>query len=390
VTAIHDHAAKLLQPRLREQVIRILAAARDRGLIPAAGGPLSINLDLTTACDHACVHCTDAAVLNRSPRFADGVVADSLTVLARHGLRSVILIGGGEPTLHPGFGEVVRAIKGLGLQCAVVSHGGHAERIAAVARLFSPGDWVRFSLDAGTEATHHALHRPRGLAARGLAEICADAAGLRARNPALDLGFSFLVTWDGGQGFPDNVDEIPQAARLARESGFSYVTYKPLLVRAADGAQEVPGDDAALRTRIRRALDAARAEARPGFRVVESTNLVALLDPAAAAPLKEQPPRCFLHLLRQVLTPAGVYGCPGWRGAPDNRIGPADAYATEEGFLRARAATFALFSSFDAAHRCRGVTCLYNPTNRWLAAMAEDPGFPAGLEGAGEERDTFL
>jgi hypothetical protein len=186
------------------------------------------------------------------------------------------------------------------------------------------------------------------------------------------------------------VAEIPVAARLARESGFSYVTYKPLLVRTANGAQEVPGDHDALRARVRRALDAARAEARTGFRVVESTNLVALLDPVAATPFREQPPRCFLHLLRQVLTPAGVCGCPGWRGAPDTRIGPADAYATEEGFFRARAATFALFQGFDAAQRCRGVTCLYNPTNRWLATVAEDPAFPAGLEGEGEERDTFL
>jgi wyosine [tRNA(Phe)-imidazoG37] synthetase (radical SAM superfamily) len=133
-------------------------------------------------------------VLNRGPRFAEGVAVDSVTVLARHGLRSVILIGGGEPTLHPEFGEVVRTIKELGLQCAVVSHGGHIERIAAVAPLFIPGDWVRLSLDAGTEATWQALHRPRGRAPRGLDLICADAGGLRARNNAINLGFSFLVT----------------------------------------------------------------------------------------------------------------------------------------------------------------------------------------------------
>ena len=84
--------------------------------------PLSINLDLTTACNYACDHCIDWDILN-SKREARGRAAAPVDSRAWRsaGLRSVILIGGGEPTLYPGFVEFVVFLKELGL--AVV--GGH-------------------------------------------------------------------------------------------------------------------------------------------------------------------------------------------------------------------------------------------------------------------------
>ncbi|MCA9001216.1 MAG: radical SAM protein, partial [Planctomycetes bacterium] len=109
--AIHDFSAKLRQPdvvdHLREYVDwrKAVGRARESGQPePSAPNraPISINLDLTVACNYRCTHCIDWDILNTGHRLADANLRESLAWMARHGLRSVILIGGGEPTLYPG------------------------------------------------------------------------------------------------------------------------------------------------------------------------------------------------------------------------------------------------------------------------------------------------
>ena len=70
--------------------------------------PISINLDLTTACNYACDHCVDLDILNTGIRFDHDKLLESIKVMAERDMKSVIVIGGGEPTLYPKFEEVIR------------------------------------------------------------------------------------------------------------------------------------------------------------------------------------------------------------------------------------------------------------------------------------------
>ena len=131
--------------------------------------------------------------------------------MAERGLRSVILIGGGEPTLHPGFESFVRFAKGLSLQIAVVSNGSRGDRLLEIADALGPGDWLRLSLDAGSDELFRAMHRPvsRSLT---LDEICAWVPRIKARNPGLRIGYSYIIVWRGasrdGVALHENIDEI--------------------------------------------------------------------------------------------------------------------------------------------------------------------------------------
>ena len=64
----HDFGAKLRQrsvvQRLREYVTWQRRLKTDPGVPPASFGPLSVNLDLTLACNFACPHCVDSTILN--------------------------------------------------------------------------------------------------------------------------------------------------------------------------------------------------------------------------------------------------------------------------------------------------------------------------------------
>src|ERR1039457_879367 len=197
-TAIHDFVEKLSQSAVVDDVLRYAIGASSKrsvvsaffGAKPVSQGPLSINLDLTVACNHACPHCIDESILNSGARFPFSEVVASLTTLRIVGLRSVILIGGGEPTLYPEFEQVVQVAAALGLRVGIVSNGSRLDQLAAAAQYLGPGDWIRFSLDAGSNEVFQRTHRPRKPIT--LEAICAGPRAIKNVNPKVSCGFSFV------------------------------------------------------------------------------------------------------------------------------------------------------------------------------------------------------
>ncbi len=402
---VHDFAAKLQQPSLWDSVVdyvawsRALRAAaadgRERPPIPDRAPP-SINLDLTTACNYACDHCIDWDILNSKVRHADDDLRASLREMAARGLKSVILIGGGEPTLYPGFVSFVVFLKELGLHVAVVSNGSKNEKILEIAPHLGPQDWVRLSLDAGSNETFRRMHKP-SRASLTLDEICSYVPKIKAANPRFAMGFSYVITWRGGTRddvhVVENIHEMVDAAQRARDAGFDYISYKPFLERSGEGAEVLDPRKAeqaldVVRARMRALLDEARRLERPGFRVLASTNLRVLLS-GEWTETSAQPRTCHMQFLRQVLTPNGLYNCPAHRGVEKARIADKDAYADAERTRRTQAATADILARFDASHECREVTCLYHSTNWWLERMIESGDIPAKAPGT-EGEDWFL
>ena len=189
--AIHDFEAKLRQPGAAPTLEayvdwrRAVRRAREAGEEPPPPdqAPVSINLDLTTACNFKCTHCIDWDILNSGVRLDMQALRLSLERMARNGLRSVILIGGGEPTIHPGFVELVGTLKELELQVAVVSNGSRGDRLLEVAPLLTHGDWIRLSLDSGSNELFEAMHLPNDRTVT-LDEICSLLAILGPRSKA--------------------------------------------------------------------------------------------------------------------------------------------------------------------------------------------------------------
>ena len=359
--------------------------------------PLSINLDLTTACNYACDHCIDWDILNSKVRHEDEALRDSIRNMARGGMRSVILIGGGEPTLYPGFVSFAEFLKELDLQVAVVSNGSRNDRILKIAPSLGKGDWVRLSLDSASNHTFQQMHNPSRKSLT-LDEICAWIAKIKAANSTFDMGFSFVITWRGGARgdvkVVENIHEIVAAAERARRAGFDYISYKPFLERTESGSEVMDPEktEAELRDVVRRiqaSMDEARGLERPGFRVMESTNLRMLIR-GDWRDYTHQPRMCHMQTLRQVLTPLGLYNCPAHRGVAKARIGEKNAYGNEDSVRSTAEATKGILDRFDASRECANVTCLYNSTNWWLEGMIESPDSREDLKDLPDRRDYFL
>lgn len=403
VERVHDFAQKLQQPSLWGKVVDYVKWQRAMRAAVAAGkpapdmpdlAPLSINLDLTTACNYKCDHCIDWDILNSKEKHEDQELRNSISRMAERGLRSVILIGGGEPTLYPGFVPFVQFLKQLGLSVAVVSNGSRGERLLQAAPFFGEGDWIRLSLDSGSNEVFRRMHNPSS-ATTNLDEICSWMPKIKAANPALQLGFSFVITWKGGSRgavkIIENIHEMVMASQRASDAMFDYISFKPFLERQEDGAEvmdpaKTEAELQAVIARIQANLAEARAVVRPGFRVLASTNLRVLMS-GTWRDYTKQPKVCHMQMLRQVVTPLGTFNCPAHRGVEKAQLGGKGLWEVPPA---AQHATAQILGSFDASHECREVTCLYNSTNWWLEEMV-NAGAELPAEAPGQEqRDWFL
>lgn len=409
---MHNFMDKLVQPdvieRLKEYVAWQIAwregHANGMSLDDALKStpeyaPLSINLDLTTACNYRCGHCVDMDILNTGIRHEHNQLMDALTGMIEKGLKSVIIIGGGEPTAYPAFGEVVCHLKSHDVSVGVVTNGSLMKRVEDVCDVLGPKDWVRLSLDSADNDTFVKMHRP-GNKKCTLDWICEHIPPIKERNPAFGIGFSFIIVWDNctanDEQIIDNTAEIYAAAERAKQYRFDYISYKPFLVRAEANNAEVvdlANDEGARLDKtialIRREVDRAKTLEDGTFKVVESTNL-RVLENRSFRDYTRQPHNCHMQFFRQVLSPLGVFNCPVYRHVPQAMVGEKHAYATAQQRRDTLKNTLRLIDKFDATDECSEVTCLYNHANWAIEELIRNPEKLAQLTASPARQDYFL
>ena len=410
LSSIHDFAAKLLQPEVLPRVKEyVLWHAKMRGAVEAGEllddlssvpefAPVSINLDITTACNYACDHCVDMDILNQPIKYAHDNLRDSLKLMAEKGLKSVIVIGGGEPTVYRHFEDAILYMKELGLQVSIVSNGSGMARIDKIADSLEEGDWIRLSLDSGSDPTFQAMHKPKRPIT--LDEICDGVKQVMRKPRPFKLGFSFIVTWRGASindtNIIENIGEMQEGALRARRYKFDYISFKPFLNRAPENNAEVVGireEEAHFEdtiARIRTSVEEARKLETEDFQVYEATNLK-VLENRSWHTYTEQPRHCHMQFFRQVLSPLGMYNCPVYRNQPHGKLGVKEAYSSPEHLAQTRAETGRLIRDFDANQQCKHVSCLYNHVNWWLEDLVQNPHKLDELQAASmKEPDFFL
>lgn len=402
---IHDFTSKLRQSSIFPQIMNYINWQRNRSTsindnkepgMEFWRSPISINLDLTTACNFRCDHCIDLDILNSKTKFDHSQLLISLENMISNGLRSVILIGGGEPTLYQKFEDIVRFLKEHSIQIAIVSNGSRNERIYEVAGILTKKDWVRLSLDAGTNDTFVKMHKPRNNVS--LEKICSWVPKIRKRNPELSVGFSFIVTWkrsmsNGETIIVPNIDEIVTATKLARKNNFSYISLKPLLDRYPNRAEVIDPstinnfDETMLQ--IRKEINMAKDCETKNFKVIESTNLKALENGSWKKYLK-QPRTCHIQIIRQILSPNGLFNCPAHRDTENARIANADIFSDKSDLGKMQRTLISMLDNFDASKECSGVTCIYNQVNWWIDKAITDNVNPVELESTQDGEDFFF
>jgi len=374
----HDFSSKLRQHATFQRLKEYVQWQRKRGAdspnveLPIFS-PISINLDLTSSCNFSCPFCVDSKLINSGKSLTLEEVKKTIDTLDSHGLLSVILIGGGEPTLHKDFEKIIRYIKSKRLQIGIVTNGSRLEKVDAIVEALEEKDWVRISVDAAGERVFKELHHPRTQVT--LNRILEKAKEVKKRNPVVSLGYSFVVVWEdaeiNGRKLCPNMDEMVGSVERAGEFCFDYISFKPCLVRWNESQRETllknvgKTKEEEIIDQIKIRLQQARRLAGDRVKILESSNLKAMLN-REIDQIKRQPKRCHMQFFRTVVTPFGIFHCPAFRGVEAAQIGERNGYEGERAFKESLKKMAESIITFDAAGECRDVGCFYNRTNWWL------------------------
>jgi MoaA/NifB/PqqE/SkfB family radical SAM enzyme len=215
----------------------------DRIAAIKAGGrpaPVNIEIDLSNRCSHGCSWCRFAYTHTRGPlkgkqdkpanHIDGGDLMDAdlagyiLTQLSAAGVKSITWTGGGEPTLHPRFNEIIQWADRVGLEQGMYTHGGHIDDDKAhlLKRIFK---WVYISLD---ECTREDFKASKGV--DRFDNVLSGVSRLALATGDATVGVGFLL-------HRGNRDKIDSMVHLGHKLGADYVQFRPVIAydQAAPG-----------------------------------------------------------------------------------------------------------------------------------------------------------
>jgi pyruvate-formate lyase-activating enzyme len=187
--------------------------------------PVTVELDLTNRCGHACPECAGGKV---DPTAAlDTIEAlDYVHQIRDLGAKGLILTGGGEPLAHPDCAAVATEAARVGLDVGLITNGGLLDD-DSIATLVACCTWIRVSLDAGEEHQYRRVHgRGGGEFRRVLARIAALGQRKQDAGPDCTIGVGYLLDAGNLAGAP------VLAAQLADMPGVDYLQLRPFHGRA--------------------------------------------------------------------------------------------------------------------------------------------------------------
>ena len=355
--------------------------------------PLIVEFDPTTKCNLACPDCISGSLLNQKSIETDRIET-LVHEMIEMGVKGVILIGGGEPMMHPKAGWIIETLGRNGVAVGITTNGLYLRKHMDVTAAYT--DWVRVSVDAATPETFQRI-RPSRAGTSLFGEVI-DAMTEFAQRKKGKLGYSFMIYSEGSYGFevaPEiseagrakldplksaiktNVDEIYDAAKLAKSIGCDYFEVKPMY----DVNHFSVMQKASIAERAEAQLLQCKSLEDGGFMIIEALKLRASLR--GESNLEPKPyTKCRVAQMRTLVTPSGVYVCPYFRGVQHKKIGDVTHASLQEvwhGEERRR-----VMDKLDPSVDCP-MHCIRNDSNLYIESLIEN-----GPDAVIDDYDVFI
>ncbi len=212
----------LVSPFEKNKILRWTHLAKEilEGQMPR---PLMAVVFPSYVCNHNCQGCSYGEVNRNENVFSDPKnFAELLRSLGGLDLKAIEFSGGGEPTLHPEFGELIRQAANQGFKLGLLTNGSLLSGRTAdlVVRHFT---YVRVNLDASDVKVYNQIHRPPDVhgfqtVLENLEEIVAKR---NRRDSRLRVGAKVLVC-------QSNMNFLEDIINLSKDVGCDYVQFKPM------------------------------------------------------------------------------------------------------------------------------------------------------------------
>ncbi len=186
------------------------------GQIPV---PEVVEIFPTNFCNFNCPHC------RCKPYHRDDTASMDIDILRRlfdelkfHGVRNLELSGGGEPLVHPKITDLFDCIIQNGFRVGLITNGYPlVESDSLKEKVAECCSWIRFSVDAFTDAGYQRVHGKKDIRYRELKQTIAGL--VRSAGGQFKIGIKTLVSKLNAS---DAMLAIPQAL----ETGVNYVQIK--------------------------------------------------------------------------------------------------------------------------------------------------------------------
>jgi MoaA/NifB/PqqE/SkfB family radical SAM enzyme len=202
-----DVSSELLSPFNPLKILHYGDRLQDlifKGKIPT---PAMVSFDFSNPCNHKCVWCSwEEHRIEEGGMLPEEVFWSILDDCKELGITGYEVCGGGEPLIHPHATEFLSALGDAGDLLLITNGSRLTPEIADKCKT------IRISLDAAYGDTHFKLHQ-----AVNFEEILDNIAGAARRTR---VGLGFLI-------HPDNYEEIPNFAVMARELGCEFAHIRP-------------------------------------------------------------------------------------------------------------------------------------------------------------------
>ena len=186
--------------------------------------PITVKIDLTNVCNHNCPGCIDAELIaNDNNELPLELLKQLLQDLKSIGVKGINYTGGGEPTAHKKFADVIRYTADLGFSIGLICNGSlfHKESIP-MEELLKHFDWIRVSLDAYDHDTHIRTHGSKATFDQTVENMQDLARIKREQGLNVTLGAGYITNQ-----YEDMDRQCWRFVELCKDTGIDYAQLRP-------------------------------------------------------------------------------------------------------------------------------------------------------------------
>jgi len=198
--------------------------------------PVTLEIDPSNACNHSCPFCIsghlhlskykDTELFNRT-MLSDDIFRSLIKELVTLDIQAINWTGGGEPTLNPNLGEMIRFVKeNSKIQMGMFSNGTLLKKFNLFETIVKSLTWIRISIDAGNAETYNKLRVTNSsnnfqVVMDNIKELVENKKKFKSD---ITIGAGFVVT-------RENYKEILDFARFFKDIDVDYCQFKPEIIQ---------------------------------------------------------------------------------------------------------------------------------------------------------------
>lgn len=182
--------------------------------------PIYVEISPYGGCNHRCTFCALDYMGYENIGLDFDVLKNTLTNMAKKGVKSVMFAGEGEPLLFKDLDLIVEHCSSIGIDTSLTTNFVPLNK-KNIERCVENCSWIKISLNAGTAKSYAQIHQTKEIDfERVISNIKYAIEYKRKNNLDCTLGVQMLL-------LPENKNEAKVLAQTCKDLGVDYLVVKP-------------------------------------------------------------------------------------------------------------------------------------------------------------------